>query len=399
MIKPEEVKKPNYKPLIIVSCVFTLLLIIGITIAIVLLTRKLSPIITPTVTPTNSHNYPTFISSIQIATSNEIPLQINGVTALSCVLYIDDDIKTAGMVVSANNVIDDFITIDLISFNLTYVRDFRTSQSYNNYNLRSGATYVVDSKQIEIFQLKLSDATVNNITLLTDIPQDKLNATFYNVSDIQTNAIIVASFVPASDLQTLDLIAFQQNGTLIKNLTTNIPIGSNYLKMLGSSQQDFTSFAVLDQTQSLLYDVFYKDDKTDTKEIKLLKSPICANWIQDTSVLIVCSSDSIYLYQRDISQARPIYKMNDFITFSNITIRNCAIDNLGQYFAICTTSKSIFLGRIFEQTIVSLKKIDTSILNINNSNGPIGIQKMGAILYIYQCDTAQDSVLIQVSAF
>jgi hypothetical protein len=384
---------------IIVGAVVGTVFLIAIIVAIVLVTRRV-PTPIPTVTPTNSHNFPIDISPIDVSNLYEVNVLLGGVSAISCVLYLQSNI--AGIVFSANNVIDDFATIDIESNAQNHSNNFPVSVGYSAFSIFDGATFATNSEFITLFELNLATTTVNNQNVLSGIPTNdpkQFNSDLYIVSDQNSN-VIVSSLVLTPSEQSYALIAFQQNGGLIPNLklTNPIPVASDYILLLASSEQDFFALLIFDQTQSLIYDLFYTNSTTDQMIFNVDGTLVSGAMTQSTNVLIILTIRRLYLYTRIIVEgARPVYQLNDFIGFT-FDLKSCSLDASGQFFSISTSQKTIIIGQIVNNLLSNLRIIDVSKqpTALSNTNGPCGIQVNDTNIYVLQSDTTQNGCLFQM---
>jgi hypothetical protein len=384
---------------IIVGAVVGTLVFIAIIVAIVLVTRRV-PTPLPTVTPTDSHHFPINISPIDVANLYEVNVLLGGVSAISSVLYLQSDF--AGVIFSANHVKDDFATVNINSSAQNHSNDLPISKGYSSYSLFSGATFATDSQFITLFELNLPSTTINNQTILNNVPTTdptQFNSDLYIVSD-QNSSVIVSSLVLTTSLQSYALLAFQQNGTSIPNLklTNPIPVASNYILLLASSGQDFFALFIFDQTQSLIYDLFYSNSTTDIQTFTVSGTLVSGAITQSTNVLIILTTRTLYLYTRVIeSGARPTYQLTDFISFT-FDLKSCSLDTSGQFFSISTSQKTIIIGQIIDNLFSNLRLLDVSKqpTALSNTNGPNGIQVNDTNIYVLQTDTTQNGCLFQM---
>jgi hypothetical protein len=378
--------------------VIAALVLIAIIVAAVVLTRPHGPPApTPTATPT--HHFPVIIAPITVSQAFKIQVQLGGVTPVSCVVYFDSGI--VGIVLSANNVVDDFSCLTVASGVVATSKDFPISVGYSAYDTKNGATFNTSTQFVNTFQLDLKTCTVNNHTQLTNIPNNKFNQDLYIVST-QNAQVIVASLVLASTQQTYNLIGFEQNGTSLPNLTipNGIAVASEY-SLLASSLQSFFGVLIFDETNSLVYDLIYTTTTTSVFTFSFSGTFVAAACTQTTATLIIAVSNTLYLYTRDIKSARPTFQLQDFLTFQFI-LKSSALDASGQLFALGTDQKATVIGKISGNLFGELRMISIvgQPVTLTNTNGVCGIQSdSSAHVYVFQSDTVQNAAVFQVAAF
>ena len=392
---------PN-KKYYIIGGVLGVIFLIAIIVAAALLARR-PPTPTPTISVSPTQHFPIVITPINVIQVYEVNVSLGGITPIACLLYLQNTI--AGIIFSANNVMDNFKTVDIVAGTQHSSNDFPVSIGYSAYDSFNGATFATNTKLITIFQLGLITNTVNNKLVLNSVPTNdktKFNPNLYIVSN-HTSSVIVASFVISPTLQSYNLIAYQQDGTLLANLKlpSPIPVASDYILLLASSQQDFFDLLLFDQTQSLIYDIFYTGTSTNTMSFNVSGSIVSATCSQSTNILLVLTTNSVYLFTRTIVEGvRPVFQLTDFFTFQ-LTLTSIALDSTSEYYCIGTTSKSILVGKMANTLFSDLRLIDVSKqpTALSNTNGPNGIQVSATNIYILQCDTTQNSALFQLAIF
>lgn len=398
-IKPVNTNKPAYsdkpkKPVNVAAIVIGVavgVVIIAIIVTVIMLTRPVN-IVIPTVTTSPPRHFPVSITPISAESATTVPIEIGGVTAIRSILYIQPN--KAGIVFSANHVIDNFKTVDLTNSTIASFRNFPTSIGYSAFNTVSGATLDTSTQQMLTFDLNLQTTTLDNEIFLSSVPtsdESKFDPNLYAVSSI-VNDIVVVSFVTAPNQQTLNLVGYHANGTVVDGLNASVSVG-DYLPILTSTSKSYLAMIAINDL--FIYDIFFKTNTTTTVAIGL-PGILFSSATPDTGTMIVCSKNTVFLYKRNMSDARPQFVALDFLTFAE-TLQSCAIDATGTYLALSTLSKTVIIGHI-GTLIDSLRQLDVSGL-LRNANGPVAIQIDGGNLYIVQCDNHQTSVLLKVAAF
>jgi hypothetical protein len=374
----------------ILGGVFAFCLIVAIIVTVVVLTRR--PIASlPSITVTPS----VILTPINPIESFQIQENLGGVTPTNCLLYLQNSI--AGIVLSANHVIDTFVTVNVTNRIQLFSKNFPTSLGYSNYNVLNGATFSTSDQFIYTFMLNLTSTTIDGTTIFNKIPTNdttKFNASLYIVSDSKTIPVIVSSFVLSNTLQSYNLISYDVNGNIIPTFQANLSAASTYFLLLASSLQDFISLLVFDQTLSIVYNIFINSNALNISTINISNTLVYGAATSSSNILIIISNDTVYLYRRNVM----LFVFCDSIILPFTLIR-CAIDASGIYFSISTSNKMIIIGKIDGTNIVDLRIMNTLGSNLLNTNGHCAIQADSSNVYVLQTDTIQNCYLFKLPIF
>jgi hypothetical protein len=437
--KSELLMTPRTKKILyIVLGVLCGLFIVGIVVAVVILSRKSDPpFVSPSVSEIPDRHYPDINEIVSDLIIIPVGFKFNN-SSLSQAYLLSQKLGSRstgdniGLVLSSNNNPSQFITVDIVKdvcnpFKYILGSD-KGNRALSNYistftESSSGGTFVNEGK-INLFdfdvknsEIKLSRPTMVPITDPVKVPFSESHNWVTNSSNttgVNPDEALIVTFYSYDD-QTYDIKGYlATSGKTIPAITLapdhTLAVGGLYKTVLYSSNQSFLSMLFFNEVSNVITDYMYISLDSSIKIIPVpgtgLGSLVSGATESTTSLLMTVFKTSAFFYYRDLSSDRPTFTLVDYfyLPFSG-TILHCALDETGTWFVISTTSKKFVFGKINKTShevetsslrYISLESVVGSTLQ--STNGPCGIGTSfdNNNLFIFQSDARDGAALFKI---
>jgi hypothetical protein len=421
-----------HKPLYITAAVFGGLFVIGIIIAVVLLTRsKNSPTqpVSPSgsVTPADDRHHPI---NLEIATVKEgtVSMDFLGGLTLEKVQMIPGT-ENVGIILFSTGLRPQFVTVSSTADSLNL---FKQTTLFTNATMPVNVFNSSSTSVSSIWSCGAVDITTGNITLAeVDVESGTVKNTRVSTNSVvsastrhtwitsgdeftssDSNLALSCQLVPATQGpdagQVFDLTVVRTDGQAYPLVAFDIGLSmvGDYKSIVTSSNNPYLAFVFLDTRQSRIVDYLYTTQShssvvTDLP-VEVKGSAVTCVSTGDTSKLFVLFQTALYVYQRTMSDTRPTFKLMDYFygpaKYGNF--HHCSVDSLGEWFCIATTNKTTLVGKFnISSGLIdysSLKTISSLTGDLKNTNGPCAISRVGSNkddVVVFQSDTIVSGAL------
>jgi hypothetical protein len=397
------------KKLYITAGIIISLFVIGIVVAVILLTRSSDPAPTPTPTVTASDQHHPHI--IPIALSTVVNGKVGSYTSstVQMTLFVQEGGNIGTLITASSGPVQliTFLTSKphTVKSKLAFVGAPRNGNisTYSRGSKPFGSTVLLPSGLLNTFEL---DITNSNIHTPTNVFKEPLTNKPYWVtsvansapSDIRGSVLCTFSTNPDdSQFYSVQCFSMEKNLPIPSlSIAKGLIVAGDYKIALLSNNQDFFSILFFNQDFGNIIEMFNGSVANINAPGDNLGTLTHGAVSQNTSVLITLFDNSVWVYTRDITKTRPTFELVDWI-FLDYDTFNCAIDVDGKWFAISTRDSAIVVGNLGVSGIINRDKIrEISIVNqgseLTNTNGPCGVQLSSdrSQLYVCQSDNSKN---------
>lgn len=421
------------------------LILIGVVVVIIMITRPTNPTPSISVIITTIDTHTPKISQYVVTESEQIPFFFTS-TLQQIIVYPETKHSQSqmGLLLGSTGNPLQYISYDVFSGNLKgphYITNSTTNMNsvskfislddVNNYKpTPSAGSFITDSKVYKTMNIDLiNKKVIGSKAVHKNIPTTSTDTNEFSpdycwvtsMNGITKKNILITMIVnntPPSSGQIYDIRGYGvKTGELIPGLkfpnNNQLSIQGEYNTVLYSVNQSFLSMLFFNSHFGSVTDFMYDEDNNDSTSVTIdrptesLGNIVSGDTTDDTSVLLTAFSSSLFVYHRDLSNTRPKFTLTDymFLPFTG-SIRYCKIDSTGTWFVLCTTVNKIVFGNISKNNIdrSSLRYIDSTVFKENvlfDTAGPcnISFSKDKSTMYLLQADSRTNLLMIKLSDF